>query len=51
MKKSVLIASLSLVLAAASVPVYAAQCRVDLKNELRIDQQTVEIHQTNVLLF
>lgn len=47
MKKSVLIASLSMVLAAASAPAYAAQCRVDLKNELRIDQQTVEIHQTN----
>lgn len=47
MKKSVLIASLSMVLAAASAPAYSAQCRVDLKNELRIDQQTVEIHQTN----
>ena len=31
MKKNELIASLSMVLAAASVPAYAAQCRVDLK--------------------
>ncbi|MFA0520840.1 DUF2884 family protein, partial [Vibrio sp. 10N.222.55.E8] len=30
-----------------SLPTYAAQCRIDLKNELHIDDNKVEIHQVN----
>ena len=47
MKNNVLIASLTAVIAVVSLPTFAAQCRVDLKNELRIDDQKVEIHQVN----
>ncbi|MEZ8773524.1 YggN family protein [Vibrio sp. 10N.247.310.17] len=47
MKNSVLIASLTAVISVVSLPTFAAQCRVDLKNELRIDDQKVEIHQVN----
>ena len=47
MKKSVLIALLTVTTAVVSQPTFAAQCRVDLKNELRIDEQKVEIHQVN----
>ncbi|WP_086050432.1 YggN family protein [Vibrio syngnathi] len=46
-KNSVLIASLTAAVAIISLPASAAQCRVDLKNELRIDDQKVEIHQVN----
>ncbi len=42
MKRIILIAS-----ALLSQPALAAQCRVDLKNEIHIDEQQVEIHQTN----
>ena len=47
MKNNVLIASLTAVISVVSLPTFAAQCRVDLKNELRIDDQKVEIHQVN----
>ena len=47
MKKNVLIASLTAATAVVSLPTFAGQCRVDLKNELRIDEQKVEIHQVN----
>ncbi|MCB5357609.1 YggN family protein [Vibrio lentus] len=47
MKKNVLIASLTVATAVVSLPTFAVQCRVDLKNELRIDEQKVEIHQVN----
>ncbi|MGF1745297.1 YggN family protein [Vibrio minamisatsumaniensis] len=47
MKNSVLIASLTAAIAVVSLPTYAAQCRIDLKNELHIDDNKVEIHQVN----
>lgn len=46
-KNNVLIASLTAVISFVSLPTFASQCRVDLKNELRIDDQKVEIHQVN----
>ncbi|WP_299689552.1 YggN family protein [uncultured Vibrio sp.] len=47
MKKRLLITSLTAAISVMSLPTFAAQCRVDLKNELRIDDQSVEIHQAD----